>query len=163
MASEKEIPLLDMVEVSNLSITEIQYVRACVLDHPVGCTDHIYLSEFLVIALYDLIKARGYDAAAVSMMLKHFKEPLMDASLEMASARPGDKIKLRSFHLADGKYVAMDGVEGVLNVKTMETLPQCPAPMLTELVVLPELYRRVVEALKRLSDQRSRASTPTAG
>lgn len=150
-----------MVEVSNLSEAEIRYIRMYVFDFGLNCTADIHREELVTIALYDLIQARGYRPEAAITVMTHFKLGLRAIGVELANAKPGDRVKLHCFHMSDGIYASLDGSDDILNIKTMEPLTRCPAPMLTELVVLPELYRRVDEALKRLSDRRSQAAAQT--
>jgi hypothetical protein len=145
-----------LTKATHLSQRDVRYVLHDILEGEASDSD------LLVFGLFDLLQAMKFDQLAVTALLRHFRDPLRRLGLEYAQAAKGkEKSSLGLLHIVNNRYCSLDGEEGVLDLRELAVLPQCPRPFVGLFVVLPELFWRLKRALEQPPCARSSKAEPS--
>lgn len=149
--------------ITSLSLTDIRYVSATILRGP--AKGPAAPGEFLALLVYDLLRQSGFDQEPASAILAHYAEAFKKLGRIYGASQPGDSVPTVLLQIMDNRYVSWSNQteedDGALyDFKDLEPVKQIRTPVLSLVVVLPELWTRAVAGLARLSGPSSEAATP---
>lgn len=150
--------------VTSLSATDIRYVSATILRGP--AKGPATPGEFLAMLVYDLLRQSGFSQEPASALLARYADAFKKLGRIYGAAQPGDNVPTVLIQIMDNRYVSwsdqtnQEDDETIYDFKDLESVPQIRTPVLSLVIVLPELWTRAVGALAQLSDRSSQAAAP---
>lgn len=148
-----------LAAVTSRTESEIKYLLRTVLDAPPA--NYISAGELLAVLVYDLLREMGYSPETSGGIIKQYKSDWLRLGKIYAAAKPEEKVGVSALQLLDNRYVMLmekELAEKLFDFKALEQVERVPTPVLSLLIVLPELWRRAAAGLATLSDRRTPAA-----
>ena len=119
--------------------------------------------EVLTILLYDLMKQQGYSDKQLYPMLAFFNKELVEVSKSFMHEK-GQRLPMVSLQTFDNRFVGLAGYGGMHPLKFYdmgESKPvteKLPPPLVSGLIVIPELLVRARRCVSNLARSQSEAA-----
>lgn len=102
---------------------------------------------FLLVLIFDILLQLGFAKDQLIAMLCEFEAPLLDIGDRYATAAVGDTLETAMLQVLDNRYVTIpDHGDAIYDLTDAVLVPRIPTPCLSLVVVLPQLYQRVLSS-----------------
>ena len=142
---------------------DISYVLSTLLRRP--SKGAVTAGELLALLVYDLLRSTGFSVEAASAILLQFQKELMDLGRVYGAAQPGDSVESLLLQIMDNRYACISTPEApgtIFDFIESVEVQQPRTPVLSLVLVLPELWTRSVLVLERAQRQRGATEVPPA-